>query len=207
MAEIWQKAEAELRAIAEARGIETIEAPGEAAFYGPKLDFMARDSIGREWQVATIQLDMNMPERFDLTCTNADGQPERIVMIHAAIMGSIERFLGVLIEHTAGRFPLWLAPVQLKVLPIADRHSAYADDVARQLREAGYRVEVDVRVESVGKKIRTAQLERVPYMLVVGDKELDAHAVALRSRDCGDEGTKTLTELIVLLDTQPNPLA
>ncbi|MGI6103176.1 MAG: threonine--tRNA ligase [Patescibacteria group bacterium] len=206
-AEVWQKAEAELRAIAKARGIETVEAPGEAAFYGPKLDFMAKDSIGREWQVATIQLDMNMPERFDLTCTNEDGQPERIVMIHAAIMGSIERFMGVLIEHLAGKFPLWLAPVQLKVLPIADRHLEYADAVARELRQAGYRVEVDVRAESVGKKIRTAQLEQVPYMLVVGDKEIEAKAVAVRSRDAGNEGVKSLDELTALLRTEANPIS
>lgn len=203
---VWVQTEDEFRAIARERGVETTEAPGEAAFYGPKLDFMAKDAIGREHQVATIQIDMNMPERFDLTCVNEQGENERIVMIHAAIMGSIERFLAVLIEHTAGKFPLWLAPVQVKILPIADRHNEAVGKIRDELREAGYRVEIDDRTESVGKKIRTAQLEQVPYMLVVGDKEMESGQVAVRSRDVGDMGTKSITELLKQLGDEPNPL-
>lgn len=204
---VWNQTEDEFRAIARERGVETTEAPGEAAFYGPKLDFMAKDAIGREHQVATIQIDMNMPERFNLACVNEQSEAERIVMIHAAIMGSIERFMAVLIEHTAGKFPTWLAPVQVKVLPIADRHNEYASDVANQLEAVGYRVERDVRTESVGKKIRTAQLEKVPYMLVVGDKEIEAKQVAVRSRDDGDLGTQSIDDFIARLAAEPNPLA
>ncbi len=204
-AAVWQRAEHELRSIATDSGLTFEEAAGEAAFYGPKLDFMGKDAIGREWQVATIQLDLNMPERFDLVCVNEAGEKERIVMIHAAVMGAIERFLGVLIEHTAGKFPLWLAPVQLKLLPIADRHTDYAQMVAQELRQADYRVEIDVRPESVGKKIRTAQLEQVPYMLVVGDKEIEANQVAVRARDAGDLGTLSLEDLVAKLATEAKP--
>jgi threonyl-tRNA synthetase len=202
---LWTSAERSLRAIGTAQGMTFEEVPGEAAFYGPKIDFMARDAIGREWQVATIQLDLTMPERFDLTCVNETGEKERIVMIHAAVMGAIERFLSVLIEHVAGKFPLWLAPVQLKLLPIADRHSDSARVVAQELKQAGYRVEIDVRPESVGKKIRTAQLEQVPYMLVVGDREIAANQVAIRSRDAGDLGPMSLEQLLNRLAEESAP--
>ncbi len=204
---LWQQAERELREIAVASGMTFKEVPGEAAFYGPKLDFMAKDAIGREHQVATIQLDMNMPERFDLTCVNETGEKERIVMIHAAVMGSIERFLAVLIEHVAGRFPLWLAPVQVTLIPIADRHAEAAEPIAQQLRQAGYRVEVDARPESMGKKIRTAQLEQVPYMLVIGDKEIESGQVAVRSRDAGDLGNMTIEALLAKLAPESTPTA
>src|SRR5690606_23400234 len=160
--ERWLAAEAQLRELARARGTEPIEAVGEAAFYGPKLDFMANDSLGREWQVATIQLDFNMPERFDLFCVNEQGERERVVMIHVAVMGSIERFLSILIEHYAGAFPAWLAPVQVTVLPIADRHADYAQKVLDQLTAAGLRAQFDERPERLPAKIRDAQMQKIP---------------------------------------------
>lgn len=195
--ERWAQAEGMLREIVTGKGAGWFEGVGEAAFYGPKLDFLAKDSLGREWQVATIQLDLNMPERFDLTCTNEAGKPERVVMIHAAIMGSIERFLSVLIEHTAGGFPLWLSPVQATVLPIADRHLPYAEQVKASLLGAlpGLRLEVDSRPESVGKKIREATVQKVPYQLVLGDKEAEAKTVAVRTRGGEDLGAVPVAEL------------
>lgn len=204
--EMWRQAEDELRAIASERGVQAVEVQGEAAFYGPKIDLLANDSLGREWQVATIQLDVNMPERFDLSCKNEEGADERIVMIHAAIMGSIERFFGILIEHYAGKFPLWLAPVQVKVLPIADRHADYAASVVATLKAGGYRVELDDRKESVGKKIRSGQVERVPYLLIVGDAEIESGTVAIRSRDKGDEGTDSVEALLQRMAGETNPL-
>ncbi len=178
----WQKAEGMLREIISEKGAEATEAVGEAAFYGPKLDFMGHDSLGREWQVATIQLDMNMPERFDLTCVNEKGEDERIVMVHAAIMGSIDRFLSIIIEHFAGAFPVWLSPVQVKIIPIAERHNAYGSEVLAALCDLGIRAELDSRAESMQKKIRSAQQEKIPYMLVVGDKEQETKTVAVRDR-------------------------
>ncbi len=192
----WQKWVGQLQEMIEERGAEYFTASGEAAFYGPKIDFIAKDSLGREWQVATIQADRNMPENFDLSCVNEDGEKERIVMVHAAIMGSIERFMSILIEHTAGKFPFWLAPVQVVVLPISDRHAGYAKEVVDQLRTAhrtphndlGLRVELDDSSESLNKKIRNAQKAKVPYMLVIGDEEVENKQVAVRSRDDGDMG-------------------
>lgn len=183
--EIWQNAENALREIAKERNADYFEAPGEAAMYGPKLDFMAKDSIGREHQVATIQLDMNLPERFDLTCINEQGEKERIVMIHCAIMGSIERFAAVLFEHLGGNFPLWLAPEQVRILPVADAHQTYAGEVHQVLVAAGIRAELDDSNESLGKKIRNTKHEKVPYFLVLGDKEVDAKNVTLESRAGG----------------------
>jgi threonyl-tRNA synthetase len=184
---LWATAEAMLRTIAEEKRADAFEGVGEAAFYGPKLDFMAKDSLGRELQVATIQLDMNMPERFDLVCTNEKGEKERIVMIHAAIMGSIERFLSVIIEHFAGAFPLWLAPVQAVVVPVSEKTSAYGKKVYDALLKAGIRVELSEPTESLGKRIRAAELMKVPYVLVVGEKEEESGSVAVRSRK-GDQG-------------------
>jgi len=178
--ERWNVAEQILRDIAAEKKAEAFDGVGEAAFYGPKLDFMAKDSIGREWQVATIQLDMNMPERFDLTCVNERGEHERIVMIHAAIMGSIERFLAIAIEHFAGAFPAWLAPVQVSVLPVADRHIDFASQLAEELKGQGLRVTVDRSAESVGKKIRNAEHGKIPAMLVVGDKEAAGEPLTVR---------------------------
>jgi len=168
----WHAAEAELKALVEEQGTEYFVGIGEAAFYGPKIDFMAKDSLGRQWQVATIQLDTNMPARFGLTYTAENGEEEPVVMIHAAIMGSIERFLSILIEHTAGNFPFWLSPVQVAVLSVNDECADAAQAVAQELRKAGIRVELDLSSESVGKKIRAASLQKTPAKIVVGNKEL-----------------------------------
>lgn len=192
--EVWASAETALRDIAKERQADYFEAPGEAAMYGPKLDFMAKDSLGREHQVATIQLDMNLPERFDLTCINEKGEKERIVMIHCAIMGSIERFSAVLIEHLGGNFPLWLAPVQLAIIPVSDAHVAYAETVYHALKAVGIRAEFDDSHESMGKKIRAAKQARLPYFIVIGDKEVEAKNVTLEAR----EGTATQIDLHVL---------
>lgn len=196
----WLAAEAQLRELARARGTEPIEAVGEAAFYGPKLDFMANDSLGREWQVATIQLDFNMPERFDLFCINEQGEQERVVMIHVAVMGSIERFLSIIIEHYAGAFPLWLAPIQARILPIADRHFEYAQKLEQQLAEAGIRVELDDRPERLPAKIRDAQLQKIPYMLIVGDQEIEANQINVRTRT-GEQETLSAPELLQKMTT------
>lgn len=193
--DIWKSAEDALRDIAKERGADYFEAPGEAALYGPKLDFMATDSLGRQHQVATIQLDMNLPERFDLTCINEQGEKERIAIIHSATMGSIERFLAVLIEHLNGAFPLWLSPVQVKVLPVSEKHAKYADKVTAQLKDAGFRVELDASDESLGKRIRTAKLEKVPYFFIAGDKEFEAGTVTVESRD-GKSASKDVAEAV-----------
>ena len=185
---VWQFAEETLQAAIQEMGKDFILNPGDGAFYGPKLDFHLADSLGRTWQCGTIQLDFQMPERFELEYVGEDGEKHRAVMIHRALLGSIERFIGVITEHFAGAFPTWLSPVQVKVLPITDRAAAYADQVAAQLDQAGYRVEVDHRNEKIGKKIREAQLEKIPYMLVVGDKEAESGQVAVRARSKGDLG-------------------
>lgn len=178
--ELWQGAEDSLREIACEKGVDFVEAKGEAAFYGPKVDFMAKDSIGREWQVATIQLDLNMPERFDLFCIDENGEQERIVMVHAAIMGSLERFMSVLIEHHAGAFPSWLAPTQVALVPVASAHEAYAQTLRESLKGAEVRVELMTAEDSLGKRIRTAEKQKIPYMLVLGDKEQGESAVTVR---------------------------
>ena len=185
---VWQFAEETLQAAIQEMGKDFILNPGDGAFYGPKLDFHLADSLGRTWQCGTIQLDFQLPERFELEYVGEDGEKPRPVMIHRALLGSIERFIGVITEHFAGAFPTWLSPVQVKVLPITDRAAAYADQVAAQLDQAGYRVEVDHRNEKIGKKIREAQLEKIPYMLVVGDKEAESGQVAVRARSKGDLG-------------------
>lgn len=182
--EVWKNAEDALREIAEERNADYFEGIGEAAMYGPKLDFMATDSMGRSHQVATIQLDMNLPERFDLTCTNEKGEKERIVMIHCAIMGSLERFSAVLIEHTGGNFPTWLSPVQVAILPVSEKHAEYANSVRDALVSAGVRVEVDGE-ESLGKRIRAAKLMKLPYVIVIGDTEVNDKTVTVESRDEG----------------------
>lgn len=180
---VWQNAENALREIAKERNADYFEAPGEAAMYGPKLDFMAKDSIGREHQVATIQLDMNLPERFDLSCINEEGEKERIVMIHCAIMGSIERFAAVLIEHLGGNFPLWLAPEQISIIPVADAHNEYAKKVYEELSAVGIRVSLDDSRDSMGKKIRKAKKEKLPYFIVIGDKEVADKTITLEARN------------------------
>ena len=181
---------------------------GDGAFYGPKLDFHLADSLGRTWQCGTIQLDMQMPERFELEYVGEDGQKHRPVMIHRVVLGSIERFIGVITEHYAGAFPTWLSPVQVKLLPITDRAAEYADQVAAKLDAAGYRVEVDHRNEKIGKKIREAQLEKVPFMLVIGDKEAESGTVSVRHRADGDLGVMEIdafmAQLKELVDTKAN---
>jgi len=194
--EQWELAESGLREALERQGREFEVSPGEGTFYGPKIDFHITDALGRSWQCGTCQLDFQMPERFELTFTGADNAPHRPVMIHRALLGSMERFAGILIEHHAGRFPLWLAPLQAAILPIADRHGEYAERVAGRLRDAGIRSRVDLRSESVGKKIRDAELARAPYMLVVGDREQDAGAASVRHHGEGDLGAMPLVELV-----------
>jgi threonyl-tRNA synthetase len=192
--EQWAKAEAALTEALERQSREYELNPGDGAFYGPKIDFHVTDALGRSWQCGTCQLDFQMPERFDLTYVGADDATHRPVMIHRALLGSMERFAGILIEHYAGRFPVWLAPVQAIVLPVSDKHNEYADRVVAELREAGVRVEVDERSESVGKKIRDAELGRYPYMLVVGDRELEGGAVAVRSHEEGELGAMPVAD-------------
>jgi threonyl-tRNA synthetase len=179
---IWIKAEEYLRKVIKKNESTVEEVVGEAAFYGPKIDFMAKDAIGRKHQVATIQLDMNMPESFDLTCTNESGDKERIVMIHAAIMGSIERFMSVLIEHLGGVFPVWLAPVQVSILPISEKQADYAKEVYETLKEGGVRVELDDSAESLGKRIRTTKMQKIPYTVVIGDKEKESKKLTVETR-------------------------
>src|SRR5687768_13883077 len=192
----WDEAEAQLRGALDKAGETYTVDEGGGNFYGPKIDFDVTDAIGRKWQCATIQLDYQMPERFDLKYVGADNTEHRVVVIHRAIFGSFERFIAILIEHYAGAFPLWLAPLQAIVLPISDRHVAYAQTVQQQLAAAGFRVQVDERQEKIGYKIREAQLQKVPYMLVVGDKEAAEGTVALRSRLGGDLGSRALDAFI-----------
>ncbi len=182
---VWDESEAALETAAKSNGLNYRRVEGEATFYGPKLDFMFKDAIGRQWQLATIQCDFNLPERFDLSFVNEKGEKERPVVIHRAISGSLERFMGVLIEHTAGAFPLWLSPVQVKVLSVSEKHAAYAKEVADALKAANIRAELDDSNESLGKKIRAGKTEKVPYLLVVGDTEVEAKTVSVESRDKG----------------------
>ena len=192
--EDWETATDALREAIEELGRTYEINEGDGAFYGPKLDFHLVDAIGRTWQCGTIQLDMQMPERFELEYTGADGQKHRPVMIHRVVFGSIERFIGILIEHFAGAFPVWLAPVQVKVIPISEAHHAYAKQVEQELRDAGLRVEGDYRAEKMGYKIREAQLEKIPYMLVVGAQEMENGTVSVRARKEEKGGTKTVEE-------------
>ncbi len=198
----WDHAEAGLRAALEAAEVAYVVNEGDGAFYGPKIDFDVTDAIGRKWQCATIQLDYQLPQRFDLTYVGADNQEHRPVVIHRAIFGSFERFIAMLIEHYAGAFPLWLAPVQVAVLPLADRHLDWAETVRARLAEARIRVEVDGRVEKIGFKIREAQLQKVPYMLVLGDREVAEGQVAVRSRAGGDQGTRSLDDFLTQVQTE-----
>ncbi len=195
----WDIAETYLGNSVQAVGYEYTLAPGEGAFYGPKVEFHFRDAIGRSWQLGTLQIDVAMPERFDLTYIGDDGNEHRPSMLHRAILGSLERFIGVYVEHTEGRFPLWLAPVQAMVIPIADRHYEYANEVRAALRTRGLRAEVDNGPDRMGAKIRQAQLQRVPYMFVVGDREAEQRQVAVRTRAGGDLGARALDEVVTRL--------
>jgi threonyl-tRNA synthetase len=209
----WALAEGILKEIVTEKKVDWFEGVGEAAFYGPKLDFIAKDAIGRTWQVATIQLDMVMPERFDLTCMNEKGEKERIVMIHAAIMGSIERFMSILVEHTAGNFPLWLAPVQVNIIPVGGAETSEAGqggsaqhkvaiEIYDALRALGIRAEIDLSDAGFGKKIRTAKTNRSPYFVIIGDKDLAEGKVTLESRDKGQIGQVTKEALIERLSAE-----
>lgn len=194
--EEWQIAENGLREALDGLGLDYVVNEGDGAFYGPKIDFHLQDCIGRTWQCGTIQLDMQLPQRFDLTYIGKDGEKHRPVMVHRVAFGSIERFIGILIEHFAGRFPLWLAPVQVKVLAISDKYMEYAAKVKNILFEKGIRVEIDDRAEKIGYKIREAQLQKVPYMLVLGEKEMNENTIAVRSRNEGDLGAMNLDDFI-----------
>ncbi|NLO87438.1 MAG: threonine--tRNA ligase [Firmicutes bacterium] len=192
--EQWDEAIAALIRVLENRGMEYKVNPGDGAFYGPKIDFHVLDSLKRSWQCATIQLDFQLPQRFELTYTGEDGEKHQPVTVHRVIYGAVDRFLGILIEHFAGAFPVWLAPVQVKILPIADRHHEYSRNLAARLEEAGIRVEADLRNEKIGYKIRQAQAEKVPYMLIVGDKEVQQGTASLRTRREGDVGPVGIAE-------------
>jgi threonyl-tRNA synthetase len=197
--ENWDKAERMIQEAAEEAGLETIVELGEAAFYGPKLDFMIRDALGRSWQLGTIQIDYNLPDRFELEYIGNDNAPHRPVMIHRAPFGSMERFIGVLIEHTAGKFPLWLAPEQYAILPISDQYIPYAEKIHTILTGAGLRGFIDNRVESIGRKIRDTELKKVPYMLIVGEKEMESESLAVRKQGEGDQGTMRPDAFIAMI--------
>lgn len=195
--EVWEKSQATLEKLLKDKKLKYVRAEGEAAFYGPKMDLVAKDSIGREWQLSTIQLDLNMPERFGLEYVGADGQKHTPIMIHSAIVGSPERFMGVLIEHYSGAFPTWLSPIQVVIIPVStEKFGDYAKSVETRFIASGIRVKVDDSSETLGKRINEAQKNKIPYMLVVGQKEIDAESVAVRSRDKGDEGTMKTDEFL-----------
>jgi threonyl-tRNA synthetase len=204
--EEWNLAESALMNTLKRMNVPFKYMPGEAVFYGPKIDIKLVDAIGRPWQLTTVQFDFNLPRRFGLEYVGSDGQAHTPVMVHRALLGSIERFFGVLIEHYAGAFPVWLSPVQAVVLPISDKHLTYAQSVADELRRAKVRVQLDDRNEKLNARIRDAQLQKVPFMLVVGDREAENRSVAVRRRDTGDVGSRPLAEFIVwarqLIDTR-----
>lgn len=196
--EVWSTAETALESAAKLNNLPYRRVEGEAAFYGPKLDFMFKDAIGREWQLATIQCDFNLPERFDLSFINEKGEKERPVVIHRAISGSLERFMGVMIEHFAGNFPLWMAPLQVKVLPVSEKHAGYAQKVLEQLQSANVRAELSDN-DSLGKRIRASKVEKVPYILVIGDAEVEGTTATLESRDIGKVGVLPVSDIITRL--------
>jgi len=200
--EAWESATAALKKALEIRGMKYEIEAGGGVFYGPKIDIKIKDAIGRVWQCSTVQVDFNEPERFDICYIGDDGKAHRPIMIHRALLGSLERFFGVLVEHYAGAFPLWLAPTQVMVIPIADRHHDYAYKVKERLEQEGFRVEVDARNEKTGYKIREAQLQKVPYMLVVGDREIATGAVSVRHREEGDRGVVSLEEFVPSLKNE-----
>lgn len=198
----WEMATNALKDALSEMGKDFVINEGDGAFYGPKIDFHLEDCLGRTWQCGTIQLDFQLPERFELEYVGADDQKHRPVMIHRVVFGSIERFIGILTEHFAGAFPTWLAPVQVKVLAISEKHIAYAESVAKKLHDAGIRVEIDIRNEKIGYKIREAQLEKVPYMLIAGDKEEETGTVSVRARKEGDKGSMPVDEFIAVISRE-----
>ena len=201
-AETWERAEGMLENVAKRLELPYKKIEGEAAFYGPKIDFMFYDAIGRERQLATAQLDFNMPERFDLEYIDNEGNKQRPVMIHRAIAGSLERFMGIMIEHFAGNFPLWLSPTQIAVIPVAEAHNEYATKINEALKEAGFRTEIDTTSESMGKKIRQAKKDKLPYFIVIGDKDIEADSLTLESRDTGESESMTLDKLLKKLSEE-----
>lgn len=194
--EVWEKAESAIIDATREAGLETVTELGEAAFYGPKLDFMIKDALGRRWQLGTIQVDYNLPERFNLEYIGADNTTHRPVMIHRAPFGSMERFIGVLTEHTAGKFPLWLAPEQYAILPISERFVDYCKEIQARLSAVDIRGILDERNETIGRKIRDTELKRIPYMLIVGEKEVEEHKVAVRKQGAGDQGAMNVEDFI-----------
>lgn len=194
--ETWDRAEAALARALESMGLPYVINEKDGAFYGPKLDFDVTDALGRAWQCATVQLDFQFPQRFDLTYVDADGLEQRPVMIHRAILGTIERFIGVLTEHFAGAFPTWLSPVQVRTIPIGAAHVEYAKQVTEQLKAAGVKVELDERNEKMGYKIREAQVQKIPYMLVMGDREVEDNKLSVRHRNDGDLGTMDVDSFV-----------
>ena len=202
--ENWEKAEASIIKASEEMGLKTVVEYGEAAFYGPKLDFMVKDALGRSWQLGTIQVDYNLPERFELEYVGSDNQKHRPVMIHRAPFGSLERFIAVLIEHTAGKFPLWLNPEQVTVLPISEKYNDYAKEVFNSLNNYDIRGLVDERYEKIGKKIRDAEMLKIPYMLIVGENEMNEKKVSVRKQGEGDLGVFSLEEFAEIVQKEIN---
>ncbi len=200
--ENWEKAESAIIEAADEKGLKTVVETGEAAFYGPKLDFMVRDAIGRKWQLGTIQVDYNLPERFELEYVGSDDKKYRPVMIHRAPFGSMERFIAVLIEHTGGKFPLWLAPEQAVVLPISEKYNDYAKKVVDLLNNNDIRASIDDRNETIGKKIRENELKRVPFTLVVGEKEVESNMVSVRKQGEGDQGQMSVEDFTQLIENE-----
>jgi threonyl-tRNA synthetase len=204
--EMWEIAERDLQNALEEAGVSFKVNPGDGAFYGPKIDFHLEDCIGRTWQCGTIQLDFQMPEKFDISYIGPDGAQHRPVMLHRTVYGSLERFLGILIEHYAGAFPYWLAPVQVRLIPVSEDHREYADRIIARLQEKDIRVDADFRDEKLGKRIRDAQMQKVPFMIVVGDKEVETETLAVRDRIQGDLGSMLPSDFLERLETEFDPL-
>ncbi|NSW94269.1 MAG: threonine--tRNA ligase, partial [Bacteroidales bacterium] len=202
--ENWEKAEKSIIEAASEKNLETIVVPGEAAFYGPKLDFMVKDAIGRKWQLGTIQVDYNLPERFDLYYNGSDNQKHRPVMIHRAIFGSLERFIAVLIENTAGKFPLWLAPEKAVIIPVSEKFNDYASNVLQILNNSDICTLIDGRNEKIGRKIRDNELKRIPYLLVIGEKEAETGTVSVRKQGGDDKGTMRVEEFAAFIQNEIN---
>jgi len=200
--ENWEKAERAILEVAEESGLETVIEYGEAAFYGPKMDFMVKDALGRSWQLGTIQVDYNLPDRFELEYIGSDNEKHRPVMIHRAPFGSMERFVAVLIEHCAGKFPLWLAPDQAIILPISEKYNAYAEKVLSLLKNSDIRAEIDDRSEKTGKKIRDAEMKRIPYMIIVGEKEEGDETISVRKQGEGDLGSFSVENFAKLINSE-----
>jgi threonyl-tRNA synthetase len=204
--EMWEIAERDLQNALEEAGVTFKVNPGDGAFYGPKIDFHLEDCIGRTWQCGTIQLDFQMPEKFDISYIGPDGAQHRPVMLHRTVYGSLERFLGILIEHYAGAFPYWLAPVQVRLIPVSEDHREYADRIIARLQEKEIRVDADFRDEKLGKRIRDAQMQKVPFMIVVGDKEVETGTLAVRDRIQGDLGSMPPSDFLERLEAEFDPL-